>query len=168
MLSKHPASRNRFPAELDDPAWLAARCQPLGEETVAAELGVSRKTIRRAYARFSIPQPKRASNGNGSAKTPTTSTNGSGKQPTTGSNGSSKRTTSGTNGSRKLANGKPNASRPLASDQELAKRVGNVKRGLEVVVATLVRLANEMQWVGDQVQPQTTRPAPVSTQRRSG
>jgi|SRR5437016_3168182 len=146
MLSKHPATTIGFPAELDDPEWLASRCQPLGDETIAAELGVSRKTIRRAYARFRIPQP-----------TPTSSTNGSRKQPT-----------SRINGSRKPTARRPNAKRPLASDQELVKRVGHVKKGLEVVVATLVRLANEMEWVGDQVQPQTTRPAPASTRRRSG
>ena len=167
MLSTHPANRNGFPAELDDPEWLAAHRQPLGEETIADELGVSRKTIRRAYARFGIPQPKPVSNGNGSAKKPTTSSNGSGKQPTTSSNGSSKRTTSGTNRSRTPANGKPNG-RSLASDQELANRVGHVKQGLQFVVATLVRLANEMEWVGDQVQPRTKRSASASGQRQSG
>jgi hypothetical protein len=163
MLSTQPPNRNGFPAELDDREWLASRCQPLGDETIAAELGVSRKTIRRAYARFGIPQPK-PSNGNGSANKPTTSSNGSGKESKTSSNGSSKRTTAGTTGPRKPTNGKPTG-RPLASDQELVKRVGHVKTGLEVVVATLVRLANEMEWVGHQVQPQTTPKTPASGQR---
>jgi hypothetical protein len=147
MLFTRPANTNGFPAELEDSEWLASHCQPLGDETIAAELGVSRKTIRRAYARFGIPQP-----------TPTSSNNGSRK----------KKPTSSPNGSRKPTTREPNARRPLASDQQLAARVGHVKKGLEVVVASLVRLANEMEWVGDHVQPQTTRPAPASSQRQSG
>lgn len=140
MLSTQPANRNGFPAELDDRDWLVARCGKLGEETIAAELGVSRKAIRRARDRLRIPQPMPKSGSNGSSRHPAPSSNGSGK-PTAS---------------------KAKSARPLASDQELAKRVGNVKKGLEVVAATLVRLVNEMEWVGDQVQPHTTRPAPAA------
>jgi hypothetical protein len=156
MFSAQPANLDRFPSELDDREWLAARCRKLGDQTIAAELGVSRKVIRRACDRFHISRPAQKS-----------SSNGSGKHPTTSSNRSSNPSGSGTSRSPKPTNGKPKG-RSLASDQELAKRAFHVKKGLEVVVATLVRLANDMAWVGDQVQPQTIRPASAPAQRKRG
>jgi hypothetical protein len=54
---------NGFPAELDDREWLAARYGTLGDETIAAELRVSCKAVRRARERLGIansPEPARA------------------------------------------------------------------------------------------------------------
>jgi hypothetical protein len=124
MLSAQPVTTNGFPAELDDREWLAARYGTLGDETIAAELRVSCKAVRRARERLGIAtstEPVRAIALRAS------------------SNGAS-------------------ATGPFVSDEELTRRVGQVKRGLVDTCARLTGLVHELDWVRRQVAPPDVTP----------
>jgi hypothetical protein len=140
MVSAQSADTNGFPSELDDRGWLAAHYRSLGDETVAAELRVSRKSVQRARERLGIAGNSHA-NGNGH-------TNGSGS-----GNG---------NGASNGAHARPmlaavrstdTTGRPFVSDEELTRRVARVKKSLADTCAGLVRAINELEWVRQQVAP---------------
>jgi hypothetical protein len=136
MVSAQSADTNGFPSELDDRGWLAAHYRSLGDETVAAELRVSRKSVQRARERLGIAGNSHA-NGNGH-------TNGNG------------------NGASNRAHARPmlaavrstdTTGRPFVSDEELTRRVARVKKSLADTCAGLVRAINELEWVRQQVAP---------------
>lgn len=138
MVSAQSADTNGFPSELDDRGWLAAHYRSLGDETVAAELRVSRKSVQRARERLGIAGNSHA-NGNGH-------TNGSGS-----GNGAS----SGAHARPMLALA-PSADttgRPFVSDEELTRRITRVKKSLADTCARLVAAINELEWVRQQVAP---------------
>jgi hypothetical protein len=141
MFSAQPPTQNGFPSELDDRDWLAARYQSLGDETVAAELRVSLKAVRRARERLGIDGPVDPP----PARTPKRSTNGT-------SNGS-------TNGASGGASNGASAHGTFVSDEELARRVGRVKKGLADTCARLVTAIDDLEWVRQQVAPPDRTPS---------
>jgi hypothetical protein len=154
MLSAQPATRNGFPAELDDREWLKARYGLLGETTIAAELQVSRKAVRRARERLGIAPPANGAELNGS--TPETASQpANGATPTNGS--------APTNGVARLAlavtNG--NSGATFVSDEELTRRVVQVKKSLAAVCMKLGGLINDLEWVREQVAPDGHPPRPT-------
>jgi hypothetical protein len=156
MLSAQPANRNGFPAELDDREWLEERCGVLGETTIAAELRVSRKAVRRARERLGISTSPSEPSLNGS-----TATNGpmvtSGSTATNGSTSMNGSTALNRNGAMAVLAPAPSngtAAATFVSDEELTRRVAHVKTGLTDVCGSLARLINELEWVRQQVAPQ--------------
>lgn len=154
MFSTKPATTNGFPSELDDQEWLAARYRSLGDETIAAELRVSRKAVQRARRRFGIEGPVEPL----SAATPDLSTNGTNGRATNGAGAVRSNGANGANGASATRNGS-GAGDTFVSDEELTRRIGRVKKGLADTCAKLVTAINELEWVRQQVAPPERTPA---------
>jgi hypothetical protein len=147
MASAQPATPNGFPSELDDREWLAARYQSLGDDTIASELRVSLKAIRRARERLGIEGP--VDRVYGPAHDP--SANGAATARTNGASGANGASPAGTNGAA--------AGGGFVSDEELTQRIGRVKKGLADTCARLVTAINELEWVRQQVAPPDRTPS---------
>lgn len=157
IFSTQPAKPSGFPAELDDREWLAARYRSLGDETIAAELRVSRKAVLRARERLGIQTVQDgASSPNGANAVRLVDPPTAGQ--TNGRTLSSDHRASPANGYASLSNGRSSGAdrRAFVSDEELTQRVAGAKKGLADTCAKLVALIDELEWVRRQVAPDHT------------
>jgi hypothetical protein len=170
MLSAQPAAKNGFPAELEDREWLAARYRSLGDETIASELRVSLKAIRRARERLGIdgpvdaarsPAPPASANGAGVAQA-----NGASRSGTNGASAVNGVNAARVNGAAAPGTNGSSVVGGFVSDEELSRRIGRVKKGLADTCARLVTAINELEWVREQVAPPEQAAPPERTPSR--
>jgi hypothetical protein len=149
---KQTSTDRDYPRELEDRDWLASRYAGMGDETIAAELRVSSKTVRRARQRLGIAT--RTAHGASASGMPT-----NGGAPAGGVKAEQNVTSPSVSGE---------GVGQRANAAEIAQRVRQVQNGLGNVLAALPRFVDRLEWVRQQLDPHESSPASAPTSQNSG